>query len=96
MSLGEDWINSCDSLILGFDQVLSGEKMLTIPSAHKIVKAYSQKGYLIHGITGFKGDLLRILANYALKQKDPYREVLGWTHPIYIRELVIRLGTFEF
>ena len=66
--------------------------MLCIPSAHEIVSAFSGNGYKIHGVTGFKGDLFRILADYALKQKNPYRELVAWAHPVYLRDLIMKLG----
>ncbi len=95
LTLGNDWKNKVETMILGFNRALSEGKLLCIPSAHVIVRAFSQNGHKIHGITGFKGDLLRILANYALKQKNPYRELLGWTHPVYLRDLVMKLGNLE-
>jgi hypothetical protein len=95
LTLGNDWKNTVEPMILGFNRTLSEGKLLCIPSAHDIVRAFSQNGHKIHGITGFKGDLLRILANYALKQKNPYRELLGWTHPVYLRGLVMKLGNLK-
>ena len=95
LTLGNDWKNKAETMILGFNRALSEGKLLCIPSAHDIVKAFSQNGHKIHGITGFKGDLLRILASYALKQKNPYRELLGWTHPVYLRDLVMKLGNLD-
>jgi hypothetical protein len=95
LALGEDWIVKTNSTIVGFHRSLSGNRILCIPSAHRIVSSFSQNDYKIHGITGFKGDLLRILANYALKSSDPYEELLGWTHPIYLRDLIMRLGNLE-
>ena len=95
LTLGSDWKNKVETMILGFNRALSDGTLLCIPSAHDIVRAFSQNGHKIHGITGFKGDLLRILANYALKQKNPYRELLGWTHPVYLRDLVMKLGNLE-
>jgi len=95
LTLGNDWKIKAETMILGFNRALSEGKLLCIPSAHDIVKAFSQNGHKIHGITGFKGDLLRILASYALKQKNPYRELLGWTHPVYLRDLVMKLGNLD-
>lgn len=95
LTLGDGWVSRCGTTIIGFDNKLSGEKMLCIPSAHEIVSSFSQNGYKIHGITGFKGDLLKILANHALNQMNPYRELLAWTHPIYLRDLIMKLGNLE-
>lgn len=95
LTLGNDWKDKTETMILGFNRALSEGKLLCIPSAHDIVIAFSQSGHKIHGITGFKGDLLRILACYALKQNNPYRELLGWTHPVYLRDLVMKLGNLD-
>jgi hypothetical protein len=95
LTLGDGWMSTDSTTIIGFDRWLSGDRMLCIPSAHKIVSSFSQNGYKIHGVTGFKGDLLRILANHALTQENPYRELLAWTHPVYLRDLVMNLGNLE-
>jgi len=95
LTLGDGWMSTSSTTIIGFDKWLSGEQMLCIPSAYEIVSSYSQNGHKIHGVTGFKGDLLRILANHALHQKNPYRELLAWTHPVYLRDLVMNLGNLE-
>ena len=95
LTLGDEWMSKSNTTIIGFDRSLSEEQMLCIPSAHEIVSSFSQNGHKIHGITGFKGDLLRILANHAMKQKNPYRELLAWTHPVYLRDLVMKLGNLE-
>ncbi|MGY5872389.1 MAG: hypothetical protein RTV72_09100 [Candidatus Thorarchaeota archaeon] len=95
LTLTEDWRDKTETLILGFNHILPEARILSIPSAHEIVKAFSHNGHKIHGITGFKGDLLRILANYALEQKNPYREILGWSHPVYVRDLIMKLGNLE-
>jgi len=95
LTLDETWFNDSDKSIIGFHRSLSGDGMLCIPSAHEIVSSFSQNGHKIHGITGFKGDLLRILAKYALKMSDPYEELLRWTYPEYLREVVMRLGSVE-
>ncbi len=95
LTLGEEWKTKNNTTIIGFDRSVSEEQMLCIPSAHEIVSSFSQNGHKIHGITGFKGDLLRILANHILKQKNPYRELLAWTHPVYLRDLVMKLGNLD-
>ena len=95
LTLGDEWKSNSDTTIIGFNGSLCEKKMLCIPSAHEIVSSFSRNGHKIHGITGFKGDLLRILASYALKQKNPYRELLAWIHPVYLRDLVMKLGNLE-
>ena len=95
LTLGDEWKNTSRTTIIGFDRRLSEGSMLCIPSAHEIVSSFSQNGHKIHGITGFKGDLLRILASHILKQENPYRELIAWTHPVYLRDLVMKLGNLE-
>jgi len=95
LALGENWLSSGNHAIIGFSRSLSGSRMLCIPSAHEIVSSFSHIGHKIHGITGFKGDLLRILANYALEKSDPYEELLSWARPEYLRELVMKLSGIE-
>ena len=94
-ALGEDWKNKCNTMVIGFNRSFSEERMLCIPSAHEIVSTFSHNDHKIHGITGFKGDLLRILANHAVKQENPYGELLAWIKPNYLRDLVMKLGNFE-
>lgn len=95
LTLGDEWRRKTSTPIIGFDSSLFEEQMLCIPSAHEIVSSFSQNGHKIHGVTGFKGDLLRVLANHALNQENSYRELLAWTHPVYLRDLVMKLGNLE-
>ena len=95
LSLGDTWMNKSSVTMVGFDNKLSGKQMLCIPCAHKIVSAFSQNGHKIHGVTGFKGDLLRILANHAQNQENSYRELIAWTHLVYLRDLVMKLGNLD-
>ncbi|MHA1137752.1 MAG: hypothetical protein ACTSSE_14825 [Candidatus Thorarchaeota archaeon] len=95
LTLGDEWKSKSSTTIIGFDSSLSEEQMLCIPSAHEIVSSFSQNSHKIHGVTGFKGDLLRILANHALNQENSYRELLAWTHPVYFRDLVMKLGNLK-
>jgi hypothetical protein len=94
-ALGEDWKETSNSTILGFNRKLNENTMLCIPSAHGIVSAFSKNGYKIHGITGFKGDLLRVLAHHTLTQENPYRELLAWSYPVYLRDLIMKLSNFD-
>ncbi|TFH10377.1 MAG: hypothetical protein E4H14_02690 [Candidatus Thorarchaeota archaeon] len=95
LTLGEEWKNKSNTTMIGFNQDLSDATMLCIPSSHEIVSAFSRHGHKIHGVTGFKGDLLRILADYALEQKNSYSELVAWTHPEYLHDLVMKLGNLE-
>jgi len=83
---------SSDTIMIGFNDALSRSNMVRIPSDHRIVHALSVRGYKIHGVTGFKGDLLRVLAESALKSRNPYREVLKWKQPSQLRDLILRLS----
>jgi len=95
LTLGDEWKSGGNTTIIGFNRNLCEKEMLCIPSAHDIVSSFSRNGHKIHGVTGFKGDLLKILAEYTLKQKNPYRELLAWTHPVYLRDLIMKLGSLE-
>ncbi|MFW9795137.1 MAG: DUF6884 domain-containing protein [Candidatus Thorarchaeota archaeon] len=66
--------------------------LIRIPSSAQVVKAFSRRGHKIHGVAGFKGDLLRILVNYALQKRDPSNEVGKWKNPHHLKKLVRRLG----
>ena len=96
LTLGEDWLTSSTCSIIGFHRGFSGENMLCIPSAHEIVSSFSQNGYKIHGVTGFKGDLLRILASYVLETNNPREELSRLTRQQYLRNLVMNLSGIEF
>jgi hypothetical protein len=70
----------------------NSEHTLRIPCAADTVKSFSKSGHKIHGVVGFKGDLLRILACYARSKKNPVNEVKKWTCPTYLRKLIHNLG----
>ncbi len=73
----------------------SSKHLVKIPCSAEVVKSFSKFGNKIHGVVGFKGDLLRILARYALRQIHPYTEVKKWTRASYLRRLIYRLGRLE-
>ncbi|MDF1537692.1 MAG: hypothetical protein P1Q69_02175 [Candidatus Thorarchaeota archaeon] len=56
------------------------------------MQAFSSSGHKIHGVAGFKGDLLRILATYALSMKNPDREIASWTTLESILEIFQQLS----
>jgi hypothetical protein len=95
-ALGDNWMRLVNGTIILFDKKHLGENIVALPSGNNTVKSFSQSGYKVHGTTGFKGDLLRILATYASKQKDPYSEILTWTDPLYFSQLVHDLGRLDF
>jgi hypothetical protein len=91
-SLGDEWKKGLCAAVVGFNKTLSGPNILRIPSNHRIVHALSTRGYKIHGVTGYKGDLLRILANHALSCKYPYQELLGWRNRTTLQNLILHLS----
>jgi hypothetical protein len=94
-SLGGDWQSNIDGTIIAFEKSLIGRKYAKIPAGNQTVKAFSNRGYKIHGAAGFKGDLLRILAEYALNCSNPTDELRSWTDPPTLRELILSLGGLE-
>ncbi len=92
LALDDGWKDQTHTTILGFDHRLVGESILRISSGPETVHAFSLQGHKIHGVAGFKGDLLRILANYALNSRNPYHEVLKWKRPDYLYSLLLRLS----
>jgi hypothetical protein len=91
-AIGLEWITNVVGTVVMFDPKIIVDSSVIIASGPDIVKALSHQGHKIHGITGFKGDLLRILASYALSQDNPYREVAAWTDPSFLQDLVETLS----
>ncbi|MFW9981128.1 MAG: hypothetical protein ACFFE3_04315 [Candidatus Thorarchaeota archaeon] len=71
------------------------EHLIRIPCAADTVKAFSNHGHKIHGVVGFKGDLLRILARHAIDHSHPYTVVKNWTKSYYIRDLIRHLSGLD-
>lgn len=94
-ALGGGWQDSVSGSIVAFSAELSGEKYAILPSGNEAVKSFSSRGHKIHGATGLKGDLLRILAEHALHSPNPYDEILSWSEPLYIRDLIVSLGSLQ-
>lgn len=91
-ALGQDWKRGETGCIIQFVEKNASSNQVWFPSGNDIVRALSARGHKIHGAAGFKGDLLRILANQALKQEDPYGELVGWTEPSYLHLLFSSLA----
>ncbi len=87
-ALGKDWQQKLRGIIVAFGKKTVGENLLSLPCDAEIVKSLSDAGQKIHGVAGFKGDLLRILSTHALNQYDPYSEVTRWTDLEYVGKLV--------
>ena len=93
-ALGKDVLSMVKTTTVGFHEQES-DYLIRIPCAAEIVKAFSKCGHKIHGVVGFQGDLLRVLAQYALKKPNPSNEVQKWGNMSYLRKLVNRLGGLE-
>jgi hypothetical protein len=91
LALGKDTLDSVWSTMLVFHGQESS-RMIRIPCDAKTVKVFSKQGNKIHGVVGFKGDLLRILTQYAIGRRSPASEVEKWTNASYLRNLVYQLG----
>lgn len=91
-ALGVDWLSSSSSTIIVFNDTLAGDGVVFIPANHRIVHALSSRGYKIHGVSGFKGDLFRVLTHFASESDNPYKEIMKWRSSDYLRELVHTLS----
>ncbi|MBD3158621.1 MAG: hypothetical protein GF309_07520 [Candidatus Lokiarchaeota archaeon] len=91
-ALGDDWFHQTSGVVLAFDKTRHSDRMVYLPAGNQIVKRLSNRGYTIHGAAGFKGDLLRILALYALEQKQKYAEIMNWKNPSYLQNLLHTLS----
>ncbi len=91
-ALPSKWYEELSGLIVMFHKPRASERMLILHSGANIVKRYSSVGHKIHGVAGFKGDLLRVFASHACTQPDPYSEVMNWTDAFYFSELFHNLG----
>lgn len=93
-ALGKDTLSTIQIPTVVFHEHES-EYLLQIPCSAQTVKAFSKRGHKIHGVVGFKGDLLRVLARFALGRPNPRNEVRKWGTTNYLRKLVNRLGGLE-
>jgi hypothetical protein len=90
-ALGEDVVSILETPTVVFHS-LSPDCLTRIPCQAETVKSFSRRGHKIHGVVGFKGDLLRVLAQYALKRRNPRNEVKKWMDMTYLLKLIYRLG----
>lgn len=90
-ALGKDILTNIQTPSIVFHKDRD-EHLIRIPCSADTVKAFSNHGHRIHGVVGFKGDLLRILAKHALDQPHPYCVVNNWTKSYYIRNLIHHLS----
>ncbi|MHA1212081.1 MAG: DUF6884 domain-containing protein [Candidatus Heimdallarchaeota archaeon] len=71
-ALGE-WDNNLPCKTIAFTDSES-EKVITLPADHIIVHQVSRvSGLPIHGVVGFKGDLLLLTVRYLKNQKEPVK-----------------------
>ncbi|MFX1606668.1 MAG: hypothetical protein ACFFDD_12270 [Promethearchaeota archaeon] len=91
LALGRDVVSTLETPTIVFHNQ-STDYLIQIPCEAETVKSFSKREYKIHGVVGFKGDLLRILAQYALGRPNPRNEVRKWTDTAYLRELIYSLG----
>lgn len=68
------------------------DRLIRFPCSAQTVKALSKRDHKIHGVVGFKGDLLRILVTYALQKPNPGNEIMKWKNPRHLKKLIHRLG----
>ncbi len=92
-ALGDDALRESKIPIVTF-QGEETRQVVRISCSADVVKSFSKQGHKIHGVVGFKGDLLRVLARYALEMTYPYAEVEKWVRPTYLKRLIHRLGRF--
>lgn len=92
-ALGNSWKGVLTGTLLTFHAVITNANIVLLPCSAATVKTLSSVGYLIHGITGYKGDLLRILAEYALEQSNPSSEIASWANVNVIKALFERLSS---
>jgi hypothetical protein len=90
-ALGKDVLSMIKTPTVVFNGQES-DHMIRIPCAAETVKSFSKRGYKIHGVVGFKGDLLRILTQYALEKPNPGNEVEKWVDTKSLKKLVYRIG----
>lgn len=90
-ALGKDTLSKLKVLTVVFDGQES-DLLVRLPCSAQTVKTFSQRGHRIHGVVGFKGDLLRILVTYALQKPDPIKEIEKWKDHHHLKKLVNRLG----
>ncbi|MFW9807558.1 MAG: hypothetical protein ACFFFK_12590 [Candidatus Thorarchaeota archaeon] len=99
LALGKRYLNAIGTDVLSMIRAptvifhgQSSENLVRVPCASDTVKGFSKRGHKIHGVVGFKGDLLRILVSYALGKQSPKNEVKKWTNTNHLRTIIYQLG----
>ncbi len=96
IALGDDWTPKEGSTLVKFGGKQHHARVVRLPANRETIKSYSRSGHKIHGIAGFKGDLLRILATFALNQANPLKEVIQWSNPEYFKRVFHKLGGLSY
>jgi hypothetical protein len=91
-ALGNDWSSNITKITICFQKKITSKKVVSLPADALTVKAYSAARHKIHGVAGFKGDLLRILVDYALEQESPLEEIESWTNTEHFYDIFYSLG----
>ncbi len=95
IAIGEQFLCGIDGTTLVFHKQKMEPRAVYVPSGSAAVKCFSQQGFKIHGVVGFKGDLLRILMTYAREKKNAYSELHSWKDPLKLRTIIYKLGRLE-
>ncbi len=95
IAIGEQFLCGIDGTTVVFHKQKMGSGAVYVPSGSAAVKCFSQQGFKIHGVAGFKGDLLRILMTYAREKKNAYSELHSWKDPFKLRTIIYKLGRLE-
>ena len=90
-ALGEGALTMLETPTVAF-HIQSSDYLIRIPCKATTAQSFSRCGHKIHGVVGFKGDLLRVLVQYALETGNPRSEVRKWTDTTYLQKLIYRLG----
>ncbi|MFW9839993.1 MAG: hypothetical protein ACFFES_03750 [Candidatus Thorarchaeota archaeon] len=90
-ALGKDTLSKMKVLTIAFDGQES-DYLIRLPCSAQTVRAFSKRGHKVHGVVGFKGDLLRILVTHALQTPVPRNEIEKWKDPHHLKKLVHQLG----
>ena len=96
LALDGQYLHEIESTTVVFHGKNRGFGTVYVPSGSTAVRSFSQQGFKIHGVVGFKGDLLRILMEYAWKMKNPYSELHSWKNPLKLKMLIYKLGGLEY
>ncbi|MFX1578765.1 MAG: DUF6884 domain-containing protein [Promethearchaeota archaeon] len=89
-TIGNDILSTLHTTTISFHGQ-NTEHLVRISCSAETVKTFSRSGHKIHGVVGFKGDLLRVLVRYALTRRNPENEVRKWKRPTHLRNLIYRL-----